>query len=119
MECLRPEHHVDTRRPFTDAFAFLAGNATTDTNQDARILIFPLPPAAEHRKHLVLGFLPNRTGIHQQQISVFRLFCQSVAVRLTQDIRHLVRVVLVHLAAEGFDVELSFHGRWYRGLRQA
>ncbi len=34
---------------------------------------------------------------------------QLVAMRLAQDVRHLVRVVLVHLAAHGLDVQLFAH----------
>jgi hypothetical protein len=35
-----------------------------------------------------------------------------------QYICHLVRVVLVHLAAEGFDEDFAAHGKALRGLQR-
>ena len=46
-----------------------------------------------------LRLCPNRTGVNEQQVGRIRVGRQFIAMRLTQDVRHLVRVVLVHLAA--------------------
>jgi len=42
-------------------------------------------------------------------VGIKRIVRQLIAMRLTQDVRHFVRVVLVHLAAHRFDVELFGH----------
>ena len=69
-----------------------------------------LAPAAEQRKDFFLGLLAHRAGIEQQQVGLGRVFRRLIAARDAQDVRHAGGVVLVHLAAEGFQVNAGHGG---------
>jgi hypothetical protein len=103
MQGLRPEYDVDKRCPPVDTLAFLAGDTAADTNHQFRPFFLPRPPAAEFGKYLFLRLFADRTGVDEQQIRVFRIFRQRKTMRFPENVRHLFRVVLVHLAAHGFD----------------
>ena len=49
----------------------------------------------------------HRTGVEQDDVGFFRVLSQFQFLVAAQHIGHLVRVVLVHLAAEGADIELA------------
>ena len=103
MQSLWSEDNVDERRTLRDAFAFLARHTATNANHYARTFRLEQAPATELGENFFLRLLTNRTGIDEQQVGFARIIDQLVAVRLAQDVRHLVRVVLVHLAAHRFD----------------
>ncbi len=109
MQGLRSEYDVDKRRPPVDALTFLAGDTAADADHQFGPFLLPRPPAAEFGKDLFLRFLPDRTGIDQQQIRVLGIFRQRIPMRFPQHVRHLVRVVLVHLAAHGLDEKFFRH----------
>ena len=109
---LRPENEVDERRTLGDAFAFLAGHAAADADDDLGSQGLQLAPAAEQRKDLFLGLFAHRAGIEQQQVGLGRVLGRLIAARHAQDVRHPGGVVLVHLAAEGFQVNAG-HGGCY------
>ena len=115
MQRLRSEDHIDERRTIAIAFAFLAGDATANADHDVRSLFLQLPPAPERRKYLLLRFLADRAGVHQQQIRLVCIRRQLITMRLTQDVRHLVRVVLVHLAAHRLYEKFFAHVDLKRG----
>ena len=62
--------------------------------------------AAEVVKHLLLRLLAHRAGVEQDHVRVFRSVRLDYALAVAEDIGHLVRVVLVHLATKGTDVKL-------------
>ena len=109
MQRLRPEHDVDERGSLRDAVTFLTRHATADTNHDARPFLLQGTPAAKLGKHLFLGLFANGAGVDEQQVGVIDVIRAFITVRLAQNIGHLVRVVLVHLATHRFDVKLTRH----------
>jgi hypothetical protein len=58
-----------------------------------------------------MGFFPHRAGIEKDDVSICRIVCFFHALRSVKHIGHLLRVILVHLAAEGFDIK--FLGHYY------
>jgi hypothetical protein len=49
------------------------------------------------------------TRVEEDQVSLLHQLCFFVALRGLQNIGHFVRVVLVHLAAKGFDEDFFGH----------
>ena len=66
-------------------------------------------PAAELRKDLFLRLFTDRAGVDQDDVRLVLAVGQFEPVGCRQDVRHFVRVVLVHLAAVSLDIELAFH----------
>src|SRR2546423_3556494 len=67
--------------------------------------------AAEVRVHLLLGLVSHRAGIEDDDIGLFWTLGALGALRRAQHVRDLVRVVLVHLAAEGAKEKLRHQRR--------
>ena len=109
VQSLRAKHHVHIGRAGNDGGAFLAGHAAAHGNLDAFGL--QMLDAAEVGEHLFLGFFAHRTGVEDDQVSLFDIVGFFVTLGLAQHVDHLVRVVLVHLATEGFDKDFAAHGR--------
>jgi hypothetical protein len=105
VQGLRAEHQVHVRRACDNRCAFLACHAAADADQHMGMVAFVLPDAAEVVKHLLLRFFAHRAGVEQNHIGFGRVLRLLQAMRGAQHVRHLVRVVLVHLAAEGLDVD--------------
>jgi len=61
------------------------------------------------RKHFLLGFFTDRTGVEHHQIGFVKVVCGFVALGGVENIGQFVRVVLVHLAAKGFDEDFATH----------
>jgi hypothetical protein len=57
-----------------------------------------------------LRFFTDGTGIQYQQVSFFRKLSGFITQRTGQQIYHFGRVILVHLAAPGFDMQFLAHG---------
>ena len=115
MQRLWPEDHVDIRRALRDRSAFLTGDATTDADHETGLCEFQIAHAPEVREHFLLRLLAHRAGVEKDHVRVFRRVGLDHRVargqrRLPQHVDHLVRVVLVHLATEGLDVELLHRG---------
>ena len=108
VQGLRAKHHVHIRRAGNDGLAFLARHATADANQGAAL--FQVLDAAQVREHLFLRLFAHRTGVEQDQVGLFHVVGLRVALRRAEHVAHLVRVVLVHLAAVGFDEYFFAHG---------
>lgn len=109
VQGLRAEDHVDIGRALTDRGAFLAGHAAADADHQVGILLLQLAPHAELGKHLFLGLLADRAGIEQDDVGLGGVFGHLEGLVFTEQVRHSRRVVLVHLAAVGFDEKLLGH----------
>ena len=109
VQGLRSEHQVDVGRALDDRRAFLAGDAAADADQ--RALVLQVLDPAEVAEHLVLGLLAHRAGVEQDQVGLVDVVGRLVARGGVQHVGHLVRVVDVHLAAEGLDEDLRLRAR--------
>jgi hypothetical protein len=108
VQGLRAEDHVHIGRALDDLGPFLAGHAAAHADQHAFFLQVLDP--AEVAEHLFLRFLAHRAGVEQDQVGLVHVGGGLVALGGAQHVGHLVRVVLVHLAAEGFDEDFFGHG---------
>ena len=104
VQRLRAEHDVDIGRALDDRRAFLAGDAAADADQHA--LLLEVLDAAEVAEDLLLRLLAHRAGVEEDQVGLLDVVGRLVALGGAQHVGHLVRVVLVHLAAEGADEDL-------------
>ena len=108
VQRLRAEHHVHEGRAADDFLALLAGHAAAHADQHT--LLLQVPDAAEVGKHLFLRLLAHRAGVEEDQVGLLRVVGWLVAFGGVHDVGHLVRVVLVHLAAKGLDENFAGHG---------
>ena len=109
VQRLRAKHHIDLGRTPANLFTFLAGHTTADTDDQVWVFLFQLAPATELMEQFFLGFFPHRTGVDQQDIGFFGVISQLQGMRLTEQIGHAGRIVLVHLATVGFDIQFFAH----------
>ena len=105
MQGLRAEHDIDVRRAPQDRRALLAGHAAAHTDQQTGIGQLERAHPPQIRENFFFGLFAYRAGIEQNDIGFFRFAGLHHALAGAQQIRHLVRVILVHLAAESFNVE--------------
>ncbi|MPM32516.1 hypothetical protein SDC9_79079 [bioreactor metagenome] len=101
VQGLRAKDHVYVRCAFDDLFAFLAGDAAAHANQHAFVL--EVLDAAQVAEHFLLRLFAHRAGVEQDQVGFVDVGGGLVALGCAQHVGHLVRVVLVHLAAKGLD----------------
>src|SRR5262249_20599542 len=113
---------IDHRRAADDLLTFGLGDAARNGNGQAASVArrsgFERAHAAELGIDLVRGFLADVAGIEDDEIGML----DGGGVREAPGgarARHTMGIVDVHLAAEGFDVELarSGHARWRRFAR--
>ena len=116
VQSLRPEHHIDKRCACDDGRALLAGHATADRNLHAFFLQVSHTP--QIGKHFLLGFFTHRASVEHHQIGLVYVGGLFVALSGAQYICHLVRVVLVHLAAKGFDEDFAAHGKALKEMQR-
>ncbi len=109
MNGLGPEHQIHIGGPLADALALLLRHAAPHADEGSRAGFLDGAPSAELGEHLLLGLLPHRAGVEQEDVGLFRPLGDLHAQSLAQQIHHSGGVVLVHLAAEGTDVQLSGH----------
>jgi hypothetical protein len=112
VQGLRAKHHIDIGRTFNDGCALLAGDTAAHANQHAFFL--QVLDAAQVAENLLLSLFPHRTGVEQNQVGFIDIAGGLITLGRMEHVGHLVRVVLVHLAAEGFDKDFFGHGRCYR-----
>ena len=105
---LRPEHQVDGRRAAHHLLALGLGDAAADSNQHAAagagLLFLQQAQPADFRIDLFGRFLADMAGIEDHQVGVFRRIRRLIAQR-RQDVGHARRVIDVHLAAIGLDMQ--------------
>ena len=109
MDRLRAEYEVDEGRALEDAVAFLARDAAAHSDEELRAPQLQQPPLAQVGKDFFLRLLADRTGIEEDDVGLFRVGGDFEAVGLVEDVRHPRRVVFVHLAAEGRNVQTAAH----------
>ena len=68
VQGLRTKDQIDIGRPLADFGAFLAGHTAANADDQIRILLFQVLPAAQLMKDLFLRFFPNGTGVEQQHV---------------------------------------------------
>ena len=61
-------------------------------------------------KHLFLRLFAHRTGIEENHVRVGWIIRFHHALHRAKQVRHLFRVVLVHLAAKRFYIKFFRHG---------
>jgi hypothetical protein len=99
----RAEHEIDVRRALLDDALLELRHAPHDTDNHVRPARLERAQLAELREHLVLGLLPDRARVDEDEVGVGLAVGQLVAVS-SQQAGHPLRVVLVHLTAVGDDV---------------
>jgi hypothetical protein len=107
VQRLRAEHHIDIRRALDDGRAFLAGHAAAHADQHAFFL--QVLDAAQVAEDFFLCFFAHGAGVEEDQVGLLHVQRRLVALGGMEHVGHLVRVVLVHLAAEGFDKDFFAH----------
>ena len=112
MQRLGTEHHVNIRRALDDGRAFLAGHATAHADEHAFFL--QVLDAAQVAEDFFLRLFTHRAGVEQDQVGFVDILGGLVALCRMQYVGHLVRVILVHLAPEGFDKNFFAHDLLYK-----
>src|SRR5258706_6785854 len=110
VQRLRAEDHVDERRALADRAAFLARDAAADRDHQPGFGALQVPHAPQIGEQLLLRLLAHRAGVEHDEVRIFRTLRALHTVSGAQHVGDLVRVVLVHLAAEGAQVELPHQG---------
>jgi len=108
VQGLRAEHQVHERRALDDRLAFLRGHAAAHADDDFAAFVLQALPHAQLAEHLFLRLFADGAGIDQDDVGVVRGIGQFQAIAGGKHVGHLGRVVLVHLATVGLDVELAF-----------
>ena len=106
VQRLRPKDHIHRRRAAAQLLTLLRGNTTANRDDDMRLGVFQRLPATNLRKDLLLRLLADRTSIEQKNIGLFRRRDRRNPVRHLEHGKHLGRVVLVHLAAVSFNIDV-------------
>src|SRR5215211_5572612 len=97
------------RVPSKELGPLALGHASDDADDQPRFVRLPFAQFAQSGPNLLLGMLTNRAGVvedHVGLVAVVHLFV-SMGAELPED---QLAVEHVHLAAEGFQVEVSLHG---------
>jgi len=110
VQGLRPEHDIHIRCTRHDGRAFLAGHAAPHAYHQVGVGILERLDAAEVGKYLFLGFLAHRAGVEQDHVRIFGRVRFDQTFGTAEYVDHFVGIVLVHLAAEGFNVDFFDHG---------
>src|SRR5262245_54168043 len=110
MIALRPHHEIDRRRATEDLLSLGLGHAARDCDGHAppfaRGRLLEHADAAELGIDLVRRLLADVAGIEDDEIGVVGAGGLDEAFG-RECVRHTMGIVDVHLAAEGFDVELA------------
>src|SRR5690606_1792409 len=110
VQRLRPEYHINIGRAPDNGLTLLAGHTAADTNDQVRALVFKLAHTSKIRKYFFLGLFTYRTRIEQNDVVVFGGLGYFDAYVFVLDVDHFVRVVFVHLTAEGANEQLAPRG---------
>ncbi len=102
----RPEHEVDVRRALLDAALLELGHAPHHPDDQVGPRALQVLEGAELGVHLVLGLLPDRTGVEEDQVGVVGPVGQLIRLALEQAGDPL-GVVLVHLTTIRDQVKLG------------
>ena len=109
---LRPDHEIDPGRAAEDLLAFGLRDAAGDGDRHVAPLrcrvLFQHAHAAEFGIDLLGRLLADVAGVEDDEVGVVRRRGLGEALG-GQRVRHTMRIVDVHLAAVGLDVEFSGH----------
>ena len=94
---------TDLRRALKKPLAFLLRHAAQHSNHFPRAAS-ALAESPEPRKDLLRGLFPDAAGVVKHKVSLIVVFDGRHPTR-HQHALHLLRIVHVHLAAEGFNVK--------------
>ena len=108
VQGLRSEDDIDVRRAGDDGLALLAGHAAADTDDEVGVLLLEVLHPAQVVEDLLLRLLAHRAGVEEDHVRLFGVVGFLEAIGRPEHIRHLVRVILVHLATESTDIKF-FH----------
>ena len=117
VQRLRAEHHVDVGRALDDRRAFLARDAAADARSSVRVARAS-GACTRPRSANTFSCAFSRT---EQVLKTMRSASSAASVgskpsAAREHVGDLVRVVLVHLAAEGAEVELARHACRYSSV---
>ncbi len=104
----RPERHVHEREALEDLLLDRLRPASADPDHRVRRPPLERVGLAQMRDEALIRLLADRARVEQDQIGLAALRSLAVAKRLEHAL-HPLRVVLVHLAAEGGQVVLTRH----------
>src|SRR5712692_7605915 len=110
VQCLRAEHHVDVGRALDEAGAFLARDAAADRDHQCGVGALQMLDPPQIGEHLLLRLLAHRAGVEHDDVGVLGTRGGFQSLGRAQHAGDLLRVVLVHLAAEGTQKELAHYG---------
>ena len=102
----RAAHQAHPRRPLENLFALLLRQAAEHADHLAGIdapIVLGIK-LAQAREDLLRGFLPNAAGIVKNQDGIVRRSHLPVSAP-QENAGYFLRIVIVHLAAEGLDVK--------------
>ncbi len=101
----RAEDEIHIRRPLQNLASGTLRDAAAHANQHVRAILFDAFEAAQFTVKFLVRFLADAARVEQHQIGLFHVIRQLV-IRLLQQADNALRVVLIHLAAIGFDGKL-------------
>ena len=110
MQRLRAEHDVDVGRAPYDGGAFLRRDAAADADDDVGVRELQFAHAAEIVEDAFLRVFAHGARVEQDHVGILGPVRARESFGRVQHVGHLVRVVLVHLAAERADEKLFRHG---------
>src|SRR5690606_23557820 len=96
--------------------AIALGHAPDDTDDKTGPRLLPVTHLTQPRPDLLLGMLAHRAGVVDHYVGALAIFSRVIALgaELT---KHELAVEHVHLAAEGFEVQLAWHCEEVYGLQ--
>jgi hypothetical protein len=112
VQGLGTEDNVHIGRPADYGLSLLAGDAAAHADDEVGFFTAQVLYPAQVGKDFFLRFLAHGTGVEENDVRFFGVLREHDALVFAQDIGHLVRVIFVHLTAEGADEQfaLAFGG---------
>jgi hypothetical protein len=110
VDLTRAEGDVDERELAEHLVLDGLGPAAADADDPLRVVLLERLGLVEVGDEALVGLLADRAGVEEDEVGLVAGGGLAVAERLEHAL-HALRVVLVHLAAEGGDVE-RLHRVW-------
>ena len=108
-DIVRPEYYIDMRSLFLEGFPFLLGQTAPHGDQASGTAPLPTAKPAECAVDLPVRLLPDAAAVQQHEVGFGKDPGGLVFLR-NHEGNDAGRIDLVHLAAEGFDVDFPGHG---------
>src|SRR4030042_3590024 len=97
------DHHIEVGNPLQQSLAFLLGH-TAGPSDDCSSLLFHSLKSSKGAVDLLLRLFSATAGVDEDEVGLLRIRCFE-KMRPLEKPGDLLRVMLIHLAAIGFDVE--------------